>query len=119
MTQQEVLDRIRKAVGISDKDLDLIGRVLELENDKETVTHIDLSHGTLNFYGLLAQVWLQQQFLDEAAFKAYIAKHDLPINDACKTESGYQVLGDRSLARFVQDPNAGPPPFSQSLINKD
>ncbi len=80
MYNSDVVERVLETVGISNEQVDLVGRILALEKDKERVHSVKLSYDCSGGKGLSVDVFLLKQFNELSHFRDYLKDHDLPEN---------------------------------------
>ena len=77
MEKRLTIRRILEAVRISDSQVDLVGKILDLEEDTTRVHSVELLHGTVGYNGLWARVYLLRQFKDLTEISNYLHSRGL------------------------------------------
>ncbi len=94
MDKQETIRRILMAVEVSDTQIDLVGRVLDLENDTQRVHSVLLDYLTIKCLGLSAQVLLLNNFNSKIEFRDYLQGKGLPVTNISipRNQDSYYLL---------------------------
>jgi hypothetical protein len=100
MEMKEIMGRLLTAVDISDSQIDLVGKILSLEEDKDRVFNVKLHHLTIGYNGLLAHVNLLKNFQNVDEFKEYLLNHNLPIERTCKKDDSYFLYSKGVKSEF-------------------
>ena len=84
LKRKDAIERILECLPISDAQIDLVGKVLDLEKDTERVQSVKLRYGTLGYSGLSLEVNLlpNKNFDSVDEFKAYLTLHGFPETNA-------------------------------------
>jgi hypothetical protein len=89
MNKNETIKKVLNAVGITDSQIDLVGKILSLEKDRNRIHSIEIFHATIGYPGLSAQVFLLKNFRGIDEFREYISTNDLPSERTWKKEGVY------------------------------
>lgn len=101
MERHEVMNRLLKAAGISDSQVDLTEKVLSLEEDTERVHSVNLYHATIGYSGLSAQILLLKDFQGENDFRTYLKSKGLPTKRTWKKDREYKLNAEGVLIEFL------------------
>ncbi len=96
MERDKAIGRVLNAVGITDNQIDLVGRILSLEDDKDRVHSVDLHYNTIGYDGLSAEIFLLKDFQNLSEFRGYLSTHELPA-ERTWVEEGHYFLGSDSI----------------------
>lgn len=100
MERDKAVGRVLNAVDITDSQIDLVGRILSLEEDKDRVRSVELHHKTIGYNGLSADVHLLKNFQDVDEFRDYLSTHELPAERTWKKDETYILQNDGVKSRF-------------------
>jgi hypothetical protein len=90
--RDKAVGRVLKAVGITDSQVDLVGRILSLEDDKNRVHSVELHHATIGYNGLSAVVHLLNDFRGLEDFRQYLTSHDLPAEETRHNKKNQEYI---------------------------
>lgn len=100
MERDEAIGRVLKAVGITDGQVDLVGRILSLEEDKDRVHSVELHHKTIGYNGLSADIYLLRNFQDVNDFREYLSAHELPAERTWEKDESYFLQNEGVKSQF-------------------
>ena len=102
MPKDKTIDRLFKAIRVTDEQIDLVDRILDLESDNQRIYSINLFFDTVHYGGIWADVILMQNFRDLNEFKNYLSKNSIPTEYAWKDDKGdrYSLKAKGILAEF-------------------
>lgn len=100
MGKENAVERVLKAVGITDSQVDLVGRILSLEEDRNRVHSVELHHATVGYNGLSADVYLLRNFQDVSEFREYLSAHELPAERTWEKDESYFLQNDGIKSQF-------------------
>lgn len=100
MEKEKAVGRVLKAVGITDSQVDLVGRILSLENDRDRVHSVELHHATVGYNGLSADVFLLRNFKDVNEFREYLSAHELPAERTWERDESYFLQNEGVKSQF-------------------
>ena len=99
---QSAAKQILNDIGVTDRDLSLVSRVLNLKRDKR-VKSVSLECNTEGSFGVDMGVELKEGFKTLAEFKAYLEKRGLPTSGARKLLSAYRLYTKIAEVTFNYD----------------
>lgn len=99
MDREKVVERVLTVLNVSESQLDLVGKLLELESH-ERVHSVEI-FDRLDLYAIfMADVYLHDDFEHVGKFRKFLIENELPPGQSWKLNGVYQLKRDGVLARF-------------------
>lgn len=102
MAKEEAIRRMLKAARISEENLSLTERLLDLEDKTEKVISVTLNYRTPNCSGPSAEVVLNTNFSSLDDFKEYLASNNIKPDSTWQDEKGdYMLRASHMPVKFL------------------
>jgi hypothetical protein len=111
MEKQKTMERILQAARIGDEQIDLVGKLLDLEQIDSNIHSIELYHNVVHHNGLLAEVYLLKNFSSMEEFQRYLNEKELKGTASRNTneENRTYLLYNGEIFVEFQKPDYYPP----------
>ncbi len=100
MERQRTINIILKSAGITNPQVDLVGKVLDLWDNPNEVDSIKLNFKTAYYSGIRIEVFLLKDIENIRLFRQYLRERELPLEVVSSRNETYILKNEDIIVEF-------------------